>query len=325
MAAIDGGARVCCAALVLALVAAGSAAVAQSTGAIRLAVGSAAGGAIDVYSRIIAEPMAAALSRPVLIEIKSGTNGNLAAQWVNDGPADGSLIWVGTQSMLEINPSAYKNLRWKQSDFIPVIKGIDTPLVLVVHPSVPAKTWEDWLDYAKTNRGKLSYASYSPGTVSHFLAYQVNERFNLDLTHVPYKGAAPQITDLIAGHALFGFTQLQSAMEPVRGGLLRALVLSGPQRSRFLPDVPTFAELGLADLTATAWFGLFVKTGTPPDTLIRLASVAKAAHADPAIQERLRAQGFEVVGEAGPDFQRSIEVQTERWARIVKASGFSAD
>src|SRR5262245_25798163 len=203
MSAINRRGRVRAAVLVLAAVAASSGALAQGTGAIRLAVGSAAGGAIDVYSRIIAEPMAAALGRPVLIEIKSGTNGNLAARWVTDGPADGSLIWVGTQSMLEINPSAYKKLRWKQSNFVPVIKGIETPLVLVVHPSVPATSWADWLGYAKTNRGKLSYASYSPGTVSHFLAYQVNERFNLDLTHVPYKGSAPQITDLIAGHALF--------------------------------------------------------------------------------------------------------------------------
>ena len=111
---------------------------AQSTGPIRLAVGAPAGGSIDVYSRIVAEPMSASLGRPVIIEIKAGANGNIAAQWVVDGPADGSLVWVGAQSMIEINPSTYKNLRWKRSDFIPVIKGIETPLVLVTHPSVPA-------------------------------------------------------------------------------------------------------------------------------------------------------------------------------------------
>jgi tripartite-type tricarboxylate transporter receptor subunit TctC len=313
-----------CFALILCALVSGIAA-AQAQSPIRLAVGAAAGGSIDVYSRIIAEPMSATLARPVIIEIKSGTNGNLAAQWVNDGPADGTMVWVGTQSMLEINPSAYKNLRWKQSDFIPVIKGIETPLVLVVNPKVPAMSWEEFLAYARANRGKLSYASYSPGTISHFLAYQVNERFNLDLNHVPYKGAAPQTTDLIAGHALFGFTQLQSSMEPVRAGLLRPLVVSGPERSRFLPEVPTFADLGLADLTATAWFGFLVKTGTPPDALAQLTAAAKAAHEDAATRNKLRAQGFEVVGETGAAFARSIEVQTERWAKIVKASGFSAD
>ena len=307
------------------LFAAASGAAAHAQSPLRLAVGASAGGAIDVYSRIIAEPMSASLGRPVIVEIKAGTNGNLAAQWVDDGPADGSMMWVGTQSMLEINPSAYKNLRWKQADFIPVIKGIETPLVLVVNPSVPAKTWDEWLAYAKANRGKLSYASYSPGTISHFLAYQVNERFDLDLTHVPYKGAAPQITDLIAGHALFGFTQVQSALEPIRAGMLRPLVVTSAERSRFLPEIPTFAELGLGDLTATAWFGLLVKTGTPPDTLAQLTAAAKAAHEDPATRNKLRSQAFEVIGETGPAFARSIEVQTERWAKIVKASGFSAD
>ena len=127
---------------------------AQSTGPIRLAVGAPAGGSIDVYSRIVAEPMSARLGRPVIIEIKAGANGNIAAQWVVDGPADGSLVWVGAQSMIEINPSTYKNLRWKRSDFIPVIKGIETPLVLVTHPSVPATTFEQWVDWAKANRGK---------------------------------------------------------------------------------------------------------------------------------------------------------------------------
>jgi tripartite-type tricarboxylate transporter receptor subunit TctC len=127
-------------------------------------------GSIDVYSRIIAEHMSATLGRPVIIEIKAGANGNIAAQWVAEGPADGSQVWVAAQSMIEINPSSYRNLRWKRSDFIPVIKGIETPLVLVAHPSVPATTFDQWGDWARANRGKLSYANYGPGTISHFSA-----------------------------------------------------------------------------------------------------------------------------------------------------------
>ena len=238
--------------------------------------------------------MTGTLGRPVIIEVKPGANGNIAAQWVADGPTDGSLVWVGAQSMLEINPTAYKNLRWKQSDFIPVIKGIETPLILVAHPSVPAKTFDEWVAYAKANRGKLSYANYGPGTISHFLGYQLNERFGLELAQVPYRGNAPQMIDLLAGHALFGFTQLQSATEPSRSGLLRALVSSGEKRSALLPDVPTFADVGHADLAATAWFGLLLKTGTPDDVVARLEAAAKAAHADPRVQEKLAAQGFQV-------------------------------
>ena len=298
---------------------------AQSQGPIRLVVGAAAGGSIDVYSRIIAEHMTATLGRPVIIEIKAGANGNIAAQYVADGPADGTLVWVGAQSMLEINPTAYKNLRWKQADFIPVIKGIETPLVLVAHPSIPAKTFDEWVAYAKANRGKLSYANYGPGTISHFLGYQVNERFGLELTQVPYKGNAPQMVDLLAGHALFGFTQLQSAAQPSLSGLLRALVSSGERRAPLLPDVPTFADVGHGDLAATAWFGLLLKAGAPEDVVMRFETAAKAAHADPTVQARLAAQGFQVNGLTGAAFRASIAAQTERWAKIVRATGFSAD
>jgi tripartite-type tricarboxylate transporter receptor subunit TctC len=315
--------RVCAASFGLLLL--GAQAFAQTSSPIRLAVGAPAGGSIDTYARIIAEHMTATLGRPVIIEIKSGANGNIAAQWVVDGPADGSQVWVGAQSMIEINPSTYKNLRWKRSDFVPVIKGIETPLVLVAHPSVPAKTFLEWVAYAKANRGKLTYANYGPGTISHFLGYQLNERFGLELTQVPYRGNAPQMIDLLAGHALFGFTQLQSAAEPARAGTLRALVSSGPRRSALLPEVPTLADLGHGDLTASAWFGLLLKSGTPDDVVRRLEAAAIAAHADPAVRARLEAQGFEVSGETGAAFKDSIEVQFERWAKIVQATGFSAE
>jgi tripartite-type tricarboxylate transporter receptor subunit TctC len=315
--------RICAAAICLLLL--GAQAFVQGTGPIRLAVGAPAGGSIDTYARIIAEHMSATLGRPVIIEIKSGANGNIAAQWIVDGPADGSQVWVGAQSMIEINPSTYKNLRWKRSDFIPVIKGIETPLVLVTHPRVPAETFDEWVAYAKANRGKLSYANYGPGTISHFLGYQLNERFGLELTQVPYRGNAPQMIDLLAGHALFGFTQLQSAVEPARAGTLRALVSSGPKRSALLPDVPTLADLGHGDLTASAWFGLLLKSGTPDDVVKRLEAAAIAAHADPAVRARLEAQGFEVSGLTGAAFKDSIEVQFERWAKIVKATGFAAE
>ena len=292
---------------------------------LRLAVGAAAGGAIDVYARIVGEHMSASLGRPVVNEIRPGANGNIAAQWVADSPPDGNQLWVAAQSMLEINPSTYRSLRWKVADFVPLIKGIETPLILVVHPSVPARSFDAWITHARANRGKLGYANYGPGTISHFLGYQISERFDLALTQVPYRGNAPQMVDLLAGHALVGFTQLQSAAEPSRTGQLRALVSSGGQRARLLPEVPTLAELGHPDLTAPAWFGLVVKTGTPADVVRRLEAAAVAAHADPAVRARLEAQGFEPSGENGAAFSASITAQSARWAKIVAATGFTAD
>jgi tripartite-type tricarboxylate transporter receptor subunit TctC len=315
-----------CAALLCLLIAGlGMQTLAQSSGPIRLIVGAPAGGSIDTYARIVADHMTGTLGRPVIIEIKAGANGNIAAQYVLDSPADGSTVWVGAQSMIEINPSTYKNLRWKAADFIPVIKGIETALVLVAHPSVPAKTFDEWVKYAKANRGKLTYANYGPGTISHFLGYQVSERFDLDLIQVPYRGNAPQMVDLLAGHALNGFTQLQSAAEPARTGTLRALVSSGSKRSALLPDLPTLADLGQADLTAVVWFGLLLRAGTPPEVVKRFEAAAIAAHADPAVRGKLEAQGFDVSGQTGVAFKQSIETQFERWAKIVKATGFSAE
>jgi tripartite-type tricarboxylate transporter receptor subunit TctC len=296
-----------------------------SAGPVRLVVGAAPGGSIDVYARIVAEHMAGTLGKTLLVEAKPGANGTIAAQFVVDAPADGSLIWVGTQSMIEINPSVYKNLRWKPADVIPVIKGIESPLMLSTHPSVPAKTLAELVAWVKANPKKLSFASYSAGTPSHFLGFQMNERFGLDMAHVPYRGGAPQVTDLVAGHALLGFTQVQGALEHVRAGRLNAILTTGAQRARAVPDLPTFAELGHPDLTAAIWFGLLMKTGTPPDVVGRIEAAAKAAHADAAVRGKLEEQGFEVSGLTGPAFKAGIEAQFERWAKIVKATGFSAD
>jgi len=161
--------------------------------------------------------------------------------------------------------------------------------------------------------------------MSHFLGYQVSERYGLDFTQISYRGNAPQMVDLLAGHALFGFTQLQAVVEPSRAGLLRALISSGDKRSALLPEVPTFADIGQPDLVALAWFGLLLKSGTPPDVAKRFEAAAIAAHADPDVRAKLAAQGFDVSGQTGQAFRDDIAAQTERWAKVVKATGFSAD
>lgn len=294
-------------------------------GTIKFVIGTAPGGAIDPYARIVAEPMSKALKETIIVEYKPGANGNASARYIAEQPADGALVWVGTQAFTEINPSAFSNQHWSIDDFVEIIRGVEAPLVFAVHPSVPANTFPEFLTWAKANKGKLSYASYQPGTPSHFLGYQLNEKFDLDLTHVPYRGSGLQATALVGGTSLFGFAQVNSTMPMAEAGKLKLLAITNPTRYRFLPNVPTFAELGHPEFTAKVWFGLFVKKGTPDALVKRYTDAAKVAHNDADVKKKLEAQGFEVVGETGPELIPNIKVQIERWAKLVKASGFSAE
>jgi tripartite-type tricarboxylate transporter receptor subunit TctC len=312
------------AALLLSL-SAPTAALAQS-GTIRLVVGTVAGGAIDPYARMIAELMSKSLGQPIILENKPGATGNIAAQYVADAPADGSIIWLGTQAFTEILPNIYPNSRWSIDQFSPIIRGVEAPLVFIIHPNVPANNLAEFVKWAKENKGKLSYSSYQGGTPSHFLGYQLNEKFELDLTHVPYRGSGLQVTGLLGAHSLFGFTQVNSSLPHVRSGKLRALATTGPVRDRSMPDVPTFTELGYPEFTAKVWFGLLVKKDTPPEIIKRYTDAAVAAHNDPATKAKLESQGFEVSGATGPDkLLADIKTQTVRWGRLVKASGFTVE
>lgn len=292
---------------------------------IRLIVPAAPGGAIEPYARLISAHMAKTLGRTIIIENKPGANGNISAQFVVDGPADGNLILVGTQSMTEINPSAYQDMNWSLNDFIPLIRGVSAPLVLVTHPSVPVRTFAELVAWVKANPGKLSYSSYTAGTPSHFLGFQLNARFGLDLAHVPYRGSGPQVADLVAGHSLLGFSQMQSVLPHIGAGKLNVIATTGDARSRFLPDVPNFAELGHAEFTTSIWFGLMVRAATPPSVVTGLLNAARSAHADPEVKAKLEAQGFDMSGQSGPEFASEIRIQMERWARLIKASGFKAE
>ena len=299
-------------------------ALAQS-GIIRVVIGTVPGGAIDPYARMIAEHMSRTLGQPIIVENKPGASGTLAAEYVANAPADGTILWLGTQAFTEINPNAFPHARWSLDQFRPIIRGVEAPLAFIINPSVPADTFGEFIAWAKANRGKLSYSSYQAGTPSHFLGFQMNEEFDLDLTHVPYRGSGLQVTGLLGGHSLFGFAQVNSSLPHVRSGKLKALTTTGPTRDRSMPQVPTFAELGYPDFTAKVWFGLLVKEGVPEDIFKRLTEAAKAAHADPAIKAKLEAQGFEVSGETGPQLKSEIKQQVERWGRLVKASGFSIE
>jgi tripartite-type tricarboxylate transporter receptor subunit TctC len=292
---------------------------------VTLIVGVPAGGALDPFARVLADQLSKVTGGTFVVENKPGANGNLSAEAVLKAPADGHTLWIGTQSMMTINPSAFSQLRWKPSDFKPIIKGVEAPLVLVTHPSVPAKTFAELVDWIRKPESKASYASFSPGTPSHFLGYQLNERLKADMVHVPYKGSGPQVTDILGGQVPLGFTQLASAIPHILTGRLHAFAVTGPERSRFLPQVPTLAELGQKDLGTTIWFGLFAPANTPATILEAVRSAALKAKADAGYRTRLEALNFDVPDEAGAAFERSIASETVRWAALVKATGFKAN
>jgi len=318
--------RACCTLALLATASFFVPAFAQAwpTKPVNVVVGVPPGGALDPYARVLTEHLAKVTGGSFVVENKAGANGNLSAEAVLRAPADGHTLWIGTQSMVTINPAAFSQLRWKPSDFKPVLKGVEAPLVLVIHPSVPARNFQELTAWIKNPASKAAYASFSPGTPSHFLGYQLNERLKADMAHIPYKGSAPQTTDLLGGQVLMGFTQLASAVPHLKEGKLRAIAITSPARSRFLPDVPTLTELGHPDLTTTIWFGLFAPAGTPAVALEAMRAAVAKVQADPAYRSRAEALNFDVATEDVPAFERTIAVETKRWAELVKATGFKA-
>lgn len=315
----------CLAALAVGLVGAGSAsAQAWPSKPVTLLVGVPAGGALDPFARALADQLGKVTGGTFIVENRAGANGNLSAEAALKAAPDGHTLWIGTQSMMTINPAAFTQLRWKPADFKPVLKGVEAPLVLVTHPSVPARTYADLAKWIQNPTSKAAYGSFSPGTPSHFLGYQLNERLKASMVHIPYKGSAPQVTDILGGQVPMGFTQLASAVPHIKEGKLNAIVVTGPGRSRYLPDVPTFAEVGLKDLGTTIWFGLFAPAATPPALLETIRAAAQKAHADAAYRGKLEALNFDVPNATVAAFEAEIASDTARWAALVKATGFKA-
>lgn len=302
----------------------GAAAQGWPTKPVTIMVGVPAGGAVDPYARALADQLSKQTGGTFIVENKPGANGNVSAEAALKLPADGHTLWIGTQSMMAINPAAFASLRWKPSDFTPIIKGVEAPLVLVAHPSVPAKDFATLAKWIKDPASNAAYASFSPGTPSHFLGFQLNERLKSSMIHIPYKGSSPQVTDILGGQVPIGFTQLASAVPHIKAGKLNAIVVTSPQRSRYLPDVPTMAEVGQKDLGTTVWFGVFVAATTPAALVSTIRDAAQKAQSDPAYRSRLEMLNFDVANETTAAFEATIAAETARWGALVKATGFRA-
>ena len=291
---------------------------------VRWVVGYPAGGTTDILARLIGQYLSEKLGQQFIVENKPGAGNNIATEAVINSPPDGyTLLFVNPAN--GINTSLYKKLSFNFPRDIAPIAGIArVPNVMEVNPNVPAKTVAEFIAYAKANPNKVNLASSGNGTSVHLSGELFMAMTGVKLTHVPYRGSAPALTDMIAGQVQVLFDNLPSSIEHVRAGKLRALAVTTEKRSDALPDVPTVAET-VPGYEASAWFGMGAPKGTPPEVIAVLNKAINEALADPKIKARLAEMGGMPMGGTPADFGKIIVDETEKWRKVVEFAGASVD
>jgi len=301
------------------------AAVAQPafpTKPIRIVVPFPPGGTTDILARAAAQKMTEAWKEQAVVDNRPGAGGNIGAELVARSPADGYTLLMGTVGTHAINASLYAKMPYDHvKDFAPVILVAAVPNVLVVHPSLPVHSVAELIAYAKANPGKLNFASSGSGTSIHLAGELFKVMAGVQMTHVPYKGSAPAIADLVGGQVQLMFDNLPSALAQIKAGKLRALAVTSAQRAAALPDAPTIAESGLPGYEASSWFGLLAPAGTPADVVAKINGEIARWLASPEAKEKLSSQGAIAAGGTPEDFARHIAAETAKWQRVVRESG----
>lgn len=293
---------------------------------IRLVVPFPPGGATDILARAVGQRWSEVLGQQVIVDNRPGAGGNIGSELVAHAAPDGYTLLMGTVGTHAINPSLYAKMPYDHvKDFAPVVLVAGVPNVLVVHPSVPAQNVNELIAYGKANPGKLNFASSGSGTSIHLAGELFKVMTAVQMTHVPYKGSAPAIQDLLGGQVQLMFDNLPSALPQIKAGKLRALAVTSVARSPALPDTPTVAESGLPGFEASSWFGVLSPAGTPPAIITRLNAEAVKWLATPEAQEKMRNLGANAAGGTPADFAAHIRAETLKWARVVKESGAKAE
>ncbi|HMS04206.1 MAG TPA: tripartite tricarboxylate transporter substrate binding protein [Burkholderiaceae bacterium] len=292
---------------------------------IRLVIAFPPGGPTDLVARVLAQKLGEQMGQSVVVDNKPGANGNIAAEFVVKAPADGYTLFYNT-SAIALSPALYKKLAYDPAaDLAPVMLCAVIPLVLSVHPSVPAQTVQEFVAYLKANPGKLSYGSAGNGNITHLGAHMFLQANGLSAQHVPYKGSAPALTDLVAGQTQFTTDTLNSSLPFIRDKRLRALAVTGANRSALLPDVPTLAETVMPGFEVGAWQGLTVPAKTPPEIVRRLHAELGKALAAPDVRAKLAQQGADPLGSTSEAYGRYIKSEIERWTKVVRQTGASLE
>ena len=288
---------------------------------VRFVVPYAPGGSTDTLARSMGTRMSELLGQQVVVDNRPGANGDIGMTIVARAPADGYSIVLGYIANLAIGPSLYDKMPYDPvKDFAPITQVAGAPNIFVLHPSLPAKTFKEFLAYAKANPKKVSFASAGVASVGHLTGELLNELAGTDMQHIPYRGSGQAVTDLLGGHIKVMISGMSSTLAHVRSGKLVAIAVTSAKRSPSAPEVPTIGET-FPGVEASAWYGVLAPAGTPKPVVARLNADIHKSLQDPAVEKRLANVGFEITYGTPEQFSAYIKSEIKKWAKVVKASG----
>ena len=292
---------------------------------VRFFVGFPAGGSVDMVTRLVAEQLRADLGITPIVENISGAGGRIAIERAKASTPDGNTILVTPAAMMTLYPLIFSKLNYDPiKDFVPVAPLVTLEFSLIVTGAVPqdVKTLADLIAWYTANPSKGSYAHGSAGSPMHFIGAMLADHAKLDLTHIPYRGAPPMLQDALSGQVAVAVTTVTDSLPHIQGGKLRAVAVSGKDRSKYLPDVPTFAEQGAAGIVVEDWFGMFVPAGTPMPIVEQLNAAISKALTAPAIRDRLTQLAYIPAGGSQAEFVKRLRADIDKWTPVVKSTGF---
>ncbi len=279
------------------------------------------GGPTDLIARVLAKQLTEQTGQTFLIDNKGGANGNIGGQFVAQAKPDGYTALYNTSS-LALSPSLYKDMTYNpQKDLTPVTTTAVVPLVLLINPKLPVKNIQEFVEYAKKNPGKLSYASSGNGNITHLGAFLLNQATGIDAVHVPYRGSAPAMTDLVGGQVHYDTNTLNDSVQYVKDNRLRALAVTSAKRSPVLPDVPTVSETVVPGFEMGAWQGIVMPAKTNPAIVKKFNAEVLKALQSPEVLKQLEAQGAQVLGSSPEEYKAYLDSEIKRFAKVVKDAG----